>query len=138
MSRLAFLSPDEADAPPGGLRKLEVRGGIPEGAIPIGFDRGLLLIEGDARAERDRLTELGYRVYDMTAGLVTLEVEGEQLMRRLTELDLDALPAIGSVARGTTAVIERLGPTTFRLHVPAELAEYVADVIEDQAEGLAR
>jgi len=67
-----------------------------------------------------------------------LKVEGEQLMRRLTELDLDALPAIGSVARGTTAVIERLGPATFRLHVPAELAEYVADVIDDQAEGLAR
>ena len=32
----------------------------------------------------------------------------------------------------------RLGPTTFRLHVSAELAEYVADVIDDQAEGLAR
>ena len=138
MSRLAFLSPDEADSPPGGLRKLEVRGGIPEGAIAIGPSRGLVLVDGDARPERDRLAALGYRVYDMTAGLVTLEVEGEQLMRRLTELDLDALPAIGSAARGTTAVIERLGPATFRLHVPAELAEYVADVIDDQAEGLAR
>ena len=138
MSRLTFLSPDEAGAPPGGLRKLEVRGGIPGGAIPIGPSRGLVLVEGDARPERDRLTALGYRVYDMTAGLVTLEVEGEQLMRRLTELDLDALPAIGSVARGTTAVIERLGPETFRLHVPAELSQYVADVIADQAEGLAR
>ena len=47
------------------------------------------------RAERDRLTAPGYRVYDMTAALAALEVEGEDLMRRLTELDLDALPAIG-------------------------------------------
>ena len=45
------------------------------------------------RVERDRLLAQGYRVYDMTAALAALEVEGEDLMRRLTELDLDALPA---------------------------------------------
>jgi sarcosine oxidase gamma subunit len=138
MSRLTFLSPHEADVPPPGLGKLEVRGGIPEGAIPIGPSRGLVVVDGDPRAERDRLTAAGYRVYDMSAALASLDVEGEQLMRRLTELDLDALPAIGSVARGTTAVIERLGPDRFRLHVPQELAQYVADVVADQAEGLAR
>jgi hypothetical protein len=132
VSRLTFLSPHEADvtgAP--ALGKLEVRGGIPDGAIPIGPARGLVVVEGDPRAERDRLTASGYRVYDMTAALTSLEVEGEQLMRRLTELDLDALPAIGAVARGTTAVIERLGPDRFRLHVPQELGQYVADVIAD-------
>ena len=138
MSRLGFLSPDEADVTVAGLRKLEVRGGIPEGAIPIGPDRALVLVDGDVRPERDRLSASGYRVYDMTAALASLEVEGEQLMRRLTELDLDRLPAIGAVARGTTAVIERLGPERFRLHVPQELAQYVADVIADQAEGLAQ
>jgi len=136
MSRLTFLSPHEADLPPAGLGKLEVRGGVPQGAIPIGPDRGLVVVDGDPRAERDRLTAAGFRVYDMTAALASLDVEGEQLMRRLSELDLDALPAIGSVARGTTAVIERLGPDRFRLHVPQELSQYVADVIADQAEGL--
>jgi hypothetical protein len=45
----------------------------------------------------------------MTAALAALEVEGEDLMRRLTELDLDRLPAIGAIARGTTALIERRG-----------------------------
>jgi hypothetical protein len=138
VSPLAFLSPHEADVPGApALGKLEVRGGIPEGAIPIGPARGLVVVDGDPRAERDRLTAAGYRVYDMTAALASLEVEGEQLMRRLTELDLEALPAIGAVARGTTAVIERLGPDRFRLHVPQELAQYVADVIADLEEGLA-
>ena len=39
-------------------------------------------------------------------------------MRRLTELDLDALPAIGSIARGTPALIERRGGERFRLFPP--------------------
>lgn len=151
MSRLAFLSPHEADAPAvspldhveprafrdvSALGKLEIRGGIPDGAIPIGHDRSLLVVDGDVRAERDRLTEEGYRVYDMTAALAALEVEGAQLMRRLTELDLDALPAIGSIARGTPALIERLEGDRFRLFVPQELGQYVAEVVDDIAEGL--
>jgi len=137
VSRLTFLSPHEADVPPApGLGKLEVRGGVPEGSIPIGPARALVLVDGDPRPERDRLTAAGYRVYDMTAALASLEVDGEQLMRRLTELDLDALPAVGSVARGTTAVIERLGAERFRIHVPVELGEYVADVVADLTEGL--
>jgi sarcosine oxidase gamma subunit len=139
MTRLAFLSPHEAEVPGApALGKLEVRGGVPEGAIPIGPSRALVVVDGDPRAERDRLTAAGYRVYDMSAALTSLEVDGEQLMRRLTELDLEALPAVGAVARGTTAVIERIGPTRFRLHVPQELSQYVADVIADPAEGLAR
>jgi sarcosine oxidase gamma subunit len=136
LTRLTFLSPHEAAVPPAGLGKLEVRGGVPDGAIPIGPKRGLVVVDGDPRAERDRLTAAGYRVYDMTAALASIEVEGEQLMRRLTELDLDRLPAIGAVARGTTAVVERLGPARFRLHVPQELAQYVTDVVNDLAEGL--
>ena len=152
MTRLAFISPHESDSPPVSpiahlqspaftdvslLGKLEVHGGVPEGAIPIGIDRGLLVVDGDPRAERDRLTAEGYRVYDLTSALAGLEVDGEQLMRRLTELDLDALPAVGSVARGTPAVIERVDADRFRLFVPQELAQYVAEVVADLAEGLA-
>ena len=109
---------------------------IPAQAIPIGPKRGLVVIEGDVRAERNRLIERGYRVYDQSAGLAGLEVEGERLMHRITELDLEALPAVGSVARGTPAVIERLEGERFRLFVPQELAQYVAEVINDQAAGL--
>lgn len=152
MTRLAFLSPHEADRAPvsplrdvepraftdvSALGKLEVRGGVPAGAIQTGRDRALVIVDGDVREARDRLRDQGYRVYDLTAALAGLVVEGERLMRRLTELDLDALPAVGAVARGTPAVIERLDGDRFRLFFPQELARYVADVVNDVAEGLA-
>jgi hypothetical protein len=156
VSRLAFLSPHDAQAPTvsplrhvaGGaftdvsaLGKLEIRGAVDSleaGAIRIGPGRALLVVDGDVRATRDRLTAAGYRVYDMTAALAALEVEGEELMRRLTELDLERLPAIGAIARGTPALIERRGGERFRLFVPQELGHYVAEVVTDMAQGLRR
>jgi hypothetical protein len=122
------------------LGKLEVRGDVSalEGAIRISPTRALVVVEGDVRAERDRLLAAGHRVYDMTGALAALEVEGDDLMRRLTELDLDALPALGSIARGTPALVEGRGGGRYRLFVPQELAEFVAEVVEDMAEGVGR
>jgi hypothetical protein len=154
VSRLSFLSPHEAEVAGvsplrhvlgpaftdvSHLGKLEVRGDVGQlDALPLGPGRALLVLEGDALVERDRLVDLGYRVYDMTAGLAALEVEGEDLMRRLTELDLDALPAVGAIARGTTALIERRGGERFRLFVPQELGQFVAEVVTDMTRGLER
>ena len=109
-----------------------------EELVRISPDRALLVIEGSTAAARERLAGQGYRAYDMTAALAALEVEGEDLMRRLTELDLDALPAIGSIARGTPALIERRGGERFRLFVPQELGHFVAEVIVDLQHGLER
>jgi sarcosine oxidase gamma subunit len=132
------MSPHEAAVGTPPLGKLEVRGGVPEGAIPIGPDRGLLVVDGDPRPTRDRLLEEGYRVYDMSAALAVIEVEGEDVMRRLTELDLEDLPTVGSIARGTPAVIERVAGERFRLFVPTELGQFVAEVVGDMASGLGR
>jgi hypothetical protein len=155
VTRLAFLSPDEADAAVprvsplreaasaaftdvSELGKLEVRGEVAavecapgEELIPITPHRALLVVEGPTHAARERLGALGYRVYDMTAALAALEVQGAALMRRLTELDLEALPASGSIARGTPALIERRDGERFRLFVPQELGRFVADVVTD-------
>ena len=160
MSRLTFLSPDESDAEvprvsplrhvltdafsdASALGKLEVRGNVSrleplagEELVPIGPDRALLVVDAHTGAARERLLAEGYRVYDMSSALAGLEVEGEGLMRRLTELDLDRLPAIGAIARGTTALIERRGGERFRLFVPQELGQYVAEVISDLDAGL--
>jgi sarcosine oxidase gamma subunit len=150
MSRLSFLSPHEAGVEPvsplrtasgaftdvSHLGKLEVRADVDGIAIAPG--RTLVVVDGDVRAERDRLLAQGHRVYDMTGALAALEVEGDALMSRLTELDLDALPAIGSIARGTTALIERRGEERYRLFVPQELGQFVAEVVDDMAKGLAR
>lgn len=154
MTRLAFLSPHEVDAPVvsplrhvesgaftdvSALGKLEVRGNVEtldETAVRIGPSRALLVVDGDVRGLRDRLSQEGFRVYDQTAALAALEVEGERLLRRLTELDLEALPAAGGVARGVPAVIERRAGERFRIFVPQELGHYVAEVVADLAKGL--
>jgi hypothetical protein len=121
VTRLAFLSPRSP-----ALRVLEVHGGIPEGSIPIGPDRAL--VAGDAAPDLG-----GYSVYDMSAALVAIEVEGEELLRRTTELT--EFPAVGSILRGVPAVIERQG-TGFRLLVPQELSQYVTETIADLRRGL--
>ncbi|HEU5404619.1 MAG TPA: hypothetical protein VFU52_00940 [Gaiellaceae bacterium] len=115
MTRLSFLSPV---SPP--LRILEVRGGVPTGSIPIGPDRALVV--GDTAADLG-----GYRVYDMSAALVAVEVESDALLQRVTELT--EFPAVGSVLRGVPAVIERRG-AGYRLFVPQELSQYVTETID--------
>lgn len=161
MSRLRFLSPDEADAQVAlvsplahaephaaiddvsALGKLEVRGEVEalapadgEELLPLGPGRALLVCDGGTRAARERLAAAGYRAYDVTAALAALDVRGEDVMRRLTELDLRTLPAVGAVARGVAAVIQRRPDETFRLFVPQELGHHVAEVVADAARGL--
>jgi len=163
MSRLGFLSPDEcassvALASPlsgvdlGGvvtelahLRMLEIRGDIRtlepadgDTLLPLGPSRTLLVSERAVLAARDRIAAAGYRVYDMTAALTALELDGVDLLARLTELDPDTLPAIGSIARGTPALIEARGGERFRLYVPRELARFVAEVTVDMRRGIRR
>jgi len=121
VTRLAFLSPV---SPP--LRILEVRGGVPEDSIPVGPDRALVV--GDPSADLG-----GCRVYDMSAALVAIEVENEALLNRVTELT--EFPAAGSILRGVPAVVERRGGG-FRLFVPQELSEYVAETIDSLRSGL--
>jgi hypothetical protein len=127
------------------LGKLEIRGDVSrldiaagEELVRIAPNRALLVMDGSTAAASDRLAAQGLRAYDMTSALAALEVEGEDLMCRLTELDLDALPAIGSIARGTPALIERRGEQRFRLFVAQELGHFVAEVIVDLRQGLAR
>jgi hypothetical protein len=168
MSGLDFFSPDHCDpdvvlvsplariavggpvTDVSGLGKLEVRGDIDaletvsgEHVVPLGPGRALVVVHGSPAAARVRLRASGYCVYDMTAALAAFEIEGEDLLRRLTELDLRELPAVGSIARGTQAVIERISVTEgggerFRLYVPQELGHYAAEVAIDMAKGLER
>jgi hypothetical protein len=70
----------------------------------------------------------------MTAALAGVRVEGETLMGRLTDLDLDELPAVGPVAH-VQAYVLRDGDV-FRLFFPQEYGHYVGEVVVDAAEGL--
>ena len=86
---------------------------------------------------RSRLAGARRLVVDLSAGWAGLRVQGETLMRRLTDLDLDALPAAGIVAHVHGLVLRDDGET-FRLYFAQEYGHSVAEAVIDAAEGLTR
>jgi hypothetical protein len=119
------------------LAKFEVRGDLSrlEGVdlIRITPRRGLVLAPiGEADAVEAKLQV--DTMIDVTGALAAMRVQGEDLMRRLTDLDLDDLPAAGAVAR-VPAVVRRSGEA-FELFWPQEYGHYLALVVADVAEGL--
>jgi hypothetical protein len=162
MSALAFLSPSrcapEVLASPlaralagvdpdlvGDLSldgKVEIRGDL-DGVVALDGEelvrlsprRGLLLVAGDPVQAMERLRTAGLRAYDATGALAGLAVGGERLLRRLTDLDLDALPAAGGFAR-IGAILVRDEGERFRVYVSQELGHYVAEVVLDTLAGL--
>ena len=72
------------------------------------------------------------------AGVAGIEVdtpEAERLLRRLTDLELEALPALGAVAH-VPALVVREASQRFRLWFPQEYADYFAEVVLDTWAGL--
>jgi len=158
---LDFLSPDRAtpeavwrspleralrEAPPevsdvSLTGKLDVRGDVSSlksralEIVRLTPERALVLCDFTKTAEiRAKLSERFF-VVDLSAVLAGLQVRGETLMRRLTDLHLDALPAVGAVAHVQAYVIRDVGET-FRLFFPQEYGHYLAEVVIDAAEGL--
>lgn len=149
MIDLPFLSPGEAPsasplAREHGVRdlshlgKLEVRGtdvgeiSIDAQLIRIAPNRALVICEDEQRDELAR--SLPGVVVDMTAAYAGFEVEGEALMRRLTDLDLTSLPAAAKVAT-VQAFVTRDG-NRFQLFVARELAESVVAIVRREQDGL--
>jgi hypothetical protein len=136
------------EAPPGitdlsHMGKVEVRGDIGDlqidggEAIWITPRRALIICDRDQVAGiRERL-QGQFLAVDMTAALAGLEVRGETLMRRLTDLDLDNLPAPGPVAH-VQAIVIRDEDETFRFFFPQEYGDYLAEVVVDASNGLMR
>ena len=160
MSDLGFLSPSRAtdDAvwrspleralahAPAGIEdvsrtgKLEVRGNlaaITDGdVVRLTPERALVLCPWEeTTAVWARLRSEGLHVVDQTAGYAGLRVQGKTLMRRLTDLDLDRLPAVGALAH-VQAIVLRDDDETFRVFVPQEYGHYVAEVVVDAAQGV--
>jgi sarcosine oxidase gamma subunit len=160
MSHLDFLSPDLATADavwrspleralahaPEGVEDLtrtavfEVRGdvdGLEGEVVRLTPERAYVLCPfEEAGRVRTRLTGAGRVVVDVSAGWAGLRVRGETLMRRVTDLDLNALPALGSLAHVRALVIRDEGDN-FRLYFAQEYGHSVAEAVIDAAEGLA-
>ena len=121
---------------------LELRGDVSRVAPADGEEivrlsprRAFLFTPGDPFEAVARIRAEGVLAYDSTGALAGLAVEGEQLMRRLTDLDLTNLPAAGPFARVSALVLRDEG-ARFRVYVPQELGHDVALAVLDAIAGL--
>ena len=161
MTELAFLSPGRATAdaawrspldralqgsPPeitdlSLTGKIEIRGDLPgdlKGGrlIPITPTRGLVLCDFTKTVELLEALSKDVFAVDVSAALAGLGVRGETLMRRITDLDLERLPAVGAVSH-VQALVARDGDS-FELYFGQEYSDYLAEVVLDAWEGLER
>jgi hypothetical protein len=160
VTELAFLSPGRASAeavwrsplqralrgaPPeisdlSLTGKIEVRGDLDafglEGIelVRITPTRGLVLCDFTKTVDILETLQGDFLAIDVSGTLAGLQVQGETLMRRITDIDLDDLPAAGAVSH-IQALVLRDGDT-FRLFFGQEYSDYLAEVVIDAHEGL--
>jgi hypothetical protein len=161
VSDLAFLSPGRASAeamwrspleralrgaPPeisdlSQTGKIEIRGKLPKSVkggelVRITPNRGLVVCDFTKTDELLEKLSKDLFAIDVSASLAGLSVRGEAVMRRITDLDLDALPAAGAVSHAQ-AIVTRDGDS-FALWFAQEYSDYLAEVVIDAHEGLHR
>jgi len=96
-------------------------------------------LAGAPEGVRDISAEAADGPLGPAAGVAGIEFEApfaRTLLARLTDLDPDALPAVGAVAH-VRALVAPAGDDRFRLWFPQEYADYLAHVVLDAWEGLA-
>ncbi len=121
---------------------VEIRGdvgavtpGAGEELVRLSPRRGFLFTGDDAADVAERLRADGARAYDATGALAGIAIASEQVMRRLTDLDLDRIPTAGSFAH-VTALFRRGADGWFHVYVQQELGHYVAEAVLDAIAGL--
>ncbi len=122
--------------------KLELRGDLDlvrpladEELVRVSPRRGFLLTPHDGAEAAERFRAQGVLAYDATGAWAGIALEGVRLMRRVTDLDLERLPAAGPVAR-VPAIVLRGDGERFRVYVPQELGHDVAVAVLDAIAGL--
>jgi sarcosine oxidase gamma subunit len=120
---------------------LEVRGDLSgleateAEVVTLTPERALVLCDWErVRGTHEKLRQR-FHVTDLSAGWAGLSLRGETLLRRLTDLDPAALPAVGAVAH-VQALVLRDEAESFRLFFPQEYGHYVAEVVVDAAQGV--
>ena len=123
-------------------RIVEVRGDLDrvsalegEELVRLSPRRGFLFTGGDAADVAERIRGEGVLAYDATGALAGLAIASEQVLRRLTDLDLDSIPTAGPFAR-VPAVVRRRADGWFHVYVQQELGHYVAEAVLDALVGL--
>ena len=159
---LAFLSPSRSaegtvtsplrraleEADPGAVRDLsfesivELRGDVDavpthsgEELLRLSPRRGFLFTGDDALGAVERARAAGVLAYDATGAYAGLAIASEQVMHRLTDLDLERIPTAGPFAH-VTALVRQDAEGWFRVCVHQELGHYVAEAVLDAIAGL--
>jgi hypothetical protein len=121
---------------------VEIRGdveavmpGAGEELVCLSPHRGYLFTGGDPADVAERVRAGGALAYDATGALAGIAIASEQVMRRLTDLDLGRIPTAGSFAH-VTALFRRGADGWFHVYVQQELGHYVAEAVLDALAGL--
>jgi hypothetical protein len=99
--------------------------------------RGFLFTDGDPADVAARVRAGGALAYDATGALAGVAIANAQVMRRLTDLDLDDVPTAGPFAH-VTAIFRRGAEGAYLVYVQQELGHYVAEAVLDAVAGLDR
>jgi hypothetical protein len=121
---------------------VEIRGNVSlvspangEELVRLSPSRAFLFTADDPADVVARVRGQGALAYDATGALAGVAIGSEQVMRRLTDLDLDAIPTAGPFAR--VSALFRRGPDGwFEVYVQQELGHYVAEAVLDALAGL--
>jgi sarcosine oxidase gamma subunit len=120
---------------------LEVRGDVGGLDVPgaevvtLTPERALVLCAWDGVAAAREELARRFHVTDLSAGWAGLALRGEAVLRRVTDLDPAALPAVGAVAH-VQALVLRDADESFRIFFPQEYGHYVAEVVVDAVAGV--
>ncbi len=106
-----------------------------EELVQLSPRRGFLFTDEDPADVAERLRAAGVLAYDATGALAGIAIASEQVMRRLTDLDLDKVPTAGPFAH-VTAIVRRDDDGWFEVYVQQELGHYVAEAVVDTLAGL--
>ena len=82
-----------------------------------------------------RARAAGVLAYDSTGAYAGIAIASEQVVRRLTDLDLERVPTAGPFAH-VTALVRKDADGWFRVYVHQELGHYVAEAVLDAIAGL--
>jgi hypothetical protein len=117
----------------GDTEAVPTRGG--EELVRLSPRRGFLFSGDDPVDVVARARAAGALAYDATGALAGLAITSEQVMRRLTDLDLATIPTAGPFA-GVTALFRRGPDGWFHVYVQQELGHYVAEAVLDAIAGV--
>lgn len=121
---------------------VEIRGNVDaflpaagEELLRLSPRRAFLFTDEDPPEAVARVREAGALGYDATGALAGMAIANKQVLRRLTDLDLERIPTAGPFAR-VSALFRRGADGWVRVYVQQELGHYVAEAVVDAIAGL--